>query len=117
MRFVADEGVDKVIVDRLRKDGHEILYVMESEPSISDDEVILRSNDNQAVLITTDKDFGELVFRQGRIAYGVILVRLAGLSPGRKSDMVANAIRDHTGELVHSFIVITPAAVRIRKRG
>ena len=40
MKFLADENVDKPIVERLRKDGHVVLYVIEMEPSISDDEVI-----------------------------------------------------------------------------
>ncbi len=44
MKFLADENVDKPIVERLRKDSHEVLYVLEIEPSISDDEVIQRTN-------------------------------------------------------------------------
>jgi len=78
MKFLADENVDKPIVERLRDDGHIVLYVLEMEPSISDDEVIRRANQEFAFLLTADKDFGELVFRQRRIVYGVVLIRLAG---------------------------------------
>lgn len=63
MRFVADESVDKPIVNRLREDNHEVISVAELEPSISDDEVLKISTDEKAVLITGDTDFGELVFR------------------------------------------------------
>jgi len=74
-------------VERLRDDGHTVLYVLEMEPSISDDEVIRRANQEFALLLTADKDFGELVFRQRRIVYGVVLIRLAGLSPQGKAEV------------------------------
>ena len=61
MNFLADENVDKPIVERLRKDGHIVLYVIEMEPSISDDEVIQRANQESALLLTADKDFGQLI--------------------------------------------------------
>ena len=117
MKFLADEDVDKPIVERLRKDGHIVFYVIEMEPGISDDEVIQRANQESALLLTADKDFGELVFRQGRIVYGVVLIRLAGLSPQRKAEAVAVAVQEHAEELPQNFAVITPGAVRIRKRG
>lgn len=116
MKFLADENVDKPIVERLRKDGHVVLYVIEMEPSISDDEVIRQANQESALLLTADKDFGELAFRQGRIIYGVVLIRLAGLSPQRKAEVVAVAIQEHADELAQNFAVITPGAVRIRRR-
>lgn len=65
MKFLADESVDYQIVDRLRQDGHEIWYVAEMEPGISDDAVLDEANKKMAILLTSDKDFGELVFRQG----------------------------------------------------
>ena len=116
MKFLADENVDKPIVERLRKDGYVVLYVIEMEPSISDDEVIRRANHETALLLTADKNFGELVFRQGRVVYGVVLIRLSGLSPQHKAKAVAIAIREHADELAQNFTVITPGAVRIRRR-
>lgn len=116
MKFLADENVDKHIVERLRNDGHTILYVLEMESSISDEEVIQRANQELALLLTADKDFGELVFRRGRITYGVVLVRLTGLSPPRKAETVAIAIQEHADKLAQNFTVITSGAVRIRRR-
>jgi len=84
------------------------------EPGISDDEVLNLANREKSILLTADKDFGELIFRQGKIAKGVILVRLAGLSPEVKAEIVADAIREHAGELLLAFTVITPVTVRIR---
>ena len=79
MNFFADESVDQPIVDRLRQDGHTVLAVVELEPSIPDDVVLARANEAEAILLTADRDFGELVFRQCRVTTGVVLIRLAGL--------------------------------------
>lgn len=116
MNLVADEGVDRQIVEQLRQDGHDVVYVAELAPSIDDDAVLQHANDRHAPLLTADKDFGELVFRLNRVAAGVILLRLEGLLPETKATIVARAIRDHGAELLHAFSVITPGMIRIRPR-
>ena len=115
MKLLADESVDASIVGRLRSDGHAVGYVAELSPSITDDEVLDRANDDGCPLMTGDKDFGELIFRLHRAAFGVILVRLPGLSPRLKSALVSNAVRLHGGEMLHAFTVISPGLVRIRR--
>jgi len=115
MNLLAAESVDRQIVERLRQDGHHVPCVTEMEPGISDDVVLTRANQAGAMLLTADKDFGELVFRQNRLSPGVILVRLAGLSPERKAEIVARAINMRHNELPQSFTVITANAVRIRR--
>ena len=76
MNLLIDEGVDQQIVDRLRQDGHEALYVAETDPGISDDIVLSEANDRGALLITADKDFGEIVFRRQQINTVVLLILL-----------------------------------------
>ncbi len=115
MNLVADEGVDRAVVERLRQDGHEVIYVAELSPSVSDEEVLRQANARNAVLLTTDKDFGDLVFRQGLAHYGVVLLRLAGLANATKAAIVAEVCRDRTAELVRSFSVVSPGQVRIRR--
>jgi predicted nuclease of predicted toxin-antitoxin system len=68
MNLVADESVDKPIVDRLRDCGHTIWYVTEMSPSISDHSVLELANNQKTPLLTCDRDFGELVFRQGLVS-------------------------------------------------
>lgn len=116
MNFFADESVDRPIVERLRQQRHEVLYVAEIFPSISDDMVLDRANALDAILLTADKDFGDLVYRQGRIHAGVTLIRLAGLSPEAKAHIVSTTVSNRGGELAGAFSVITPAAIRIRRR-
>ena len=115
MNFVADESVDRQIVTRLRNDGHSVWYIAEMSPSIPDDEVLQLANKETAPLITSDKDFGELVFRQHLVSYGVILVRLSGLSAELKANIVSSTITNHENEILGNFTVISPSRIRIRK--
>lgn len=88
MNFVADEGIDRQIVERLRQVGHDVLSIAELAPGTFDDEILDRANAQQALLVTADKDFGELVFRLRRIHAGVVVLRLAGLAPETKAGLV-----------------------------
>jgi predicted nuclease of predicted toxin-antitoxin system len=115
VKLLADESIDRQIVDRLRQDGHQIWYIVEMEPGISDDTVLDLANQKTALLLTADKDFGELVYRQHRLTFGVILVRLAGLSSTRKAEIVASVVDEHAKELPDTFAVITPGILRVRR--
>jgi predicted nuclease of predicted toxin-antitoxin system len=117
MKFLADENMDVAIVERLRQDGHQVWYVVEMEPGIPDDEVLALANHEGAILITADKDFGELVFRLRYLATGIILIRLAGLSISAKSDILAMTIQEYGSELFSAFTVVAPKSIRIRKLG
>lgn len=116
MNLLADESVDRPIVEQLRKDGHDVLYISEMEPSIRDEVVLQRANEHQALLVTADKDFGELVYRQGFVHLGVILIRLTGLSPQTKAQIVSNVIGERAVEMPDAFTVISPGLVRIRHK-
>lgn len=114
MNLLADESVDRMIVHGLRREGHEVDYIAELSPSVSDDDVLRAANARRALLLTADKDFGELVFRQGRVHGGVVLIRLAGLESSQKADTVCRAFRQHGAEFLGTFSVISAGLVRIR---
>lgn len=116
MKIVADESVDKQIVDALRSNGHNVLFIAELAPGIDDEAVLLRSRESNAILLTADKDFGELVFRQRLLHAGVVLIRLAGLKPETKAELVATAFEQHADELQIGFAVLSRRALRVRKR-
>ena len=115
MKFLADESVDGQIIERLRKDGHEVLYIAEMQPGTTDLAVLEIANRKKCVLLTADKDFGELIFRQNRITSGIILNRLAGFPPISKAELVAFVIEQHLEEFTGAFAVISPKSVRIRQ--
>lgn len=114
MSLVADESIDRPIVERLRRRGLEVTFVAELEPGLDDDAVLALANERNALLLTGDKDFGELVFRLGRVTAGVVLVRLAGLKPHRRAEIVDACLARFGEEMSHAFTVITPGGVRIR---
>lgn len=115
MKFLADEGVDRQVVELLRETGHDVLYVAELDPGISDENVLEIANDEQRKLLTADKDFGELVYRQKLLMNGVILSRLSGLTPESKARTLIKAIENHAEDLSpETFAVVTPGTIRIR---
>jgi len=73
LNYPADESVDWQIVERLRQDGHQVWYVAEMESGISDENVLDLVNKERHLLITADKDFGELVFLQRRLSQVLFL--------------------------------------------
>jgi predicted nuclease of predicted toxin-antitoxin system len=115
MNVVADESVDRAVVERLRQDGQAVVWIAELAPGITDDEVLREANDRGALLLTADKDFGELVYRQGSVHGGVVLIRLAGLPNSTKAEVVAEVFRDRAAELPGAFTVLTPGVVRLRR--
>ena len=116
MNVVVDESVDQPIVERLRQDGHTVAAVAELSPSITDDEVLQQANQQSALLVTGDKDFGELIYRLGRVHAGVVLLRLNGLSSDAKANLVADALQKRGHEMVGAFSVISAGTIRIRRK-
>ena len=114
MNLIADENVDAGIVAALRDAGYAVTYVRELEPGVDDERVLQLAESKNAPLLTSDKDFGELVFRQRLLHAGVILIRLAGLPVEVKGEVLISVLRAHTAELTGAFTVIGRKSVRIR---
>jgi predicted nuclease of predicted toxin-antitoxin system len=117
MNIVADESIDGPIVARLRTDGHAVRYVAEIEPGIVDADVLSLAEDQNSLLLTADKDFGELIFRRGLVKHGIVLFRLAGVSPREKAEIASQTITKHGDDLLVAFSVVTEKSVRVRKTG
>lgn len=116
MKIVADENVEKQIVDRLRARGHDVFYIAELNPGIDHAAVLLKSSELQAILLTTDKDFGELVFRQQLHHSGVMLIRLDGLSPNEKAAILKTVFAAYAALLPNQFAVVSRRSLRLRQR-
>jgi predicted nuclease of predicted toxin-antitoxin system len=115
MKFIADEGIDSTLVKMLRNEGFDVLYFAETD-SGTDDEVILDlANRENRILITKDKDFGELVYRMKKLHAGIILVRLETMNSIKRSTIVYDFILNHVEILQYHFVVIQIGAIRFRK--
>ena len=115
MTLFIDESVAGGIVDRLRADGHTLLVMRDIAQGAPDTDVLAQAVAAGAVLLTEDKDFGELVYHGGIAHPGIVLIRLAGLARARRADLVSQAVRDHESELPNAFTVISPGGIRIRR--
>ena len=115
MNLLADESVDGMVIRRLRTDGHDVVAVGEVSPSIPDTVVLRQAADTGRVLITADKDFGELVYRLGQAHAGVVLLRLAGLTSGERAALVSGVFLEQAGIFPGAFAVVEPETVRVRR--
>ena len=72
MNFVADESCAMPVIRALREVGHDVVAIAEVARGASDDQVLERATKDKRVLITEDRDFGELVYARGRSSAGVV---------------------------------------------
>lgn len=115
MNTVADESVDKSIVTILRQNQINIIYVAEIDPSISDTRVLETAFEKNMILLTSDKDFGELVFKNKAENHGVILLRSTGLSNTQRSVLAKEVLLVLKKNVRNCFVVITFDKVRIHR--
>jgi len=114
VKFLADECCDAGIVARLRTAGHDVFYVPEQHAGISDDEVLQTSFRESRILLTEDKDFGELVFRLKKPVYGMILIRIGVRERDQKWPRVEALISKYQERLPGHFAVVDLEKFRIR---
>jgi predicted nuclease of predicted toxin-antitoxin system len=115
MRFLVDENVARTVIDELRQRGHDVLSVKEAMRSESDDAILTRAQAEDRIVVTHDKDFGELAFRsQLPATCGVILVRLAGADPALDNARMLEALESRTDWAGH-FSVISEDRIRVRR--
>lgn len=105
MRFLIDVNIEKPIIQALITDGHDIKLVYEIDPTLEDLKIVELANKEKRVILTNDKDFGELVFNSKIDTTGVILFRL-GNDKNTKIERLRQFLSEHTEEISKSFVVI-----------
>ena len=114
MRFLADENVSATVIAELRKAGHDVFSVMESMRAAKDLEVISHARLENRILITHDKDFGELAFKLGMtVSSGIVLIRLTGSSPEQDNPHILKVLLSQI-DFAGKFTVITDDKIRVR---
>lgn len=77
MKFLVDENIGKSIIEYLRACDHEVTWVKELKPGMSDRDIIKLALKEKRIIVTYDQDFGELVFFERQRHYGIILIRVS----------------------------------------
>jgi predicted nuclease of predicted toxin-antitoxin system len=115
VRWLADECVAAPLVTLLRTGGHDVLYVAEAAAGLSDADVIALALRQNRLLLTEDKDFGDLVFRRERAIPGLVLMRIGLENPALKSMRLAAAIERYGEGLFGRYTVIEEGRFRSRR--
>lgn len=112
MRILADENCPSDLVDALVKSGHDVIWIRTDSPGVKDPDILARAQTEKRIVLTFDKDFGELAFRNQLPAEsGIILCRLHGLSPSRLVHIVLTALATQPNWIGY-FSVITEKRIR-----
>jgi predicted nuclease of predicted toxin-antitoxin system len=112
MRFVADESCDFSVVRELRSAGHDVIAIAEVSPREEDDDVRGRAVAAKCILITEDKDFGQLIYANMRATGGVIFIRFPARVRRNLADTVVELVRKQGERLIGRFTVLQPGRVR-----
>jgi predicted nuclease of predicted toxin-antitoxin system len=113
MRFVADECTGPTVARWLRQLQHDVLSVYEEARGLDDDEILQKAVADNRILITNDKDFGEMIFREGKTHRGVILLRLEDERVANKIGVLERLLEQYADQLAGNFVVATESTVRI----
>jgi hypothetical protein len=115
MRFLANENFPGAAVLALRASGHDVTWIRTDAPGSKDEDVLAMAVRENRILITFDKDFGELAWRMGLPATsGVILFRIPMPAPAGAGMKLAARIEERDDWPGH-FTVIEPWRIRMRK--
>jgi predicted nuclease of predicted toxin-antitoxin system len=102
------------VIRVLRERGHDVVSAKEALCGAADEEILARAQLEQRLLVSQDKDFGELAFRARLPAScGVILFRLVGTDPSEDNERILEVLESGT-DWAGRFAVVTERQVRIR---
>jgi predicted nuclease of predicted toxin-antitoxin system len=115
MRFLVDECVGSVVAEWLKNRGHEVFSVYDERRGMDDDDIIAKAFDENWILLTSDKDFGEKVYRRRRPHRGVVFLRLDDERSQNKIRVLNLLLDQYATRLPDEFVVVTERKVRFAK--
>ena len=115
MRFLVDECTGPVVAQWLRKQGHETLSIFLENRGMDDNAIIRKAFSENWILITNDKDFGEMVYRQGYQHKGVVLLRLEDERAENQIKTLQQLLAGHAQQLKDAFVVVTEKSIRFAR--
>lgn len=113
MRFIVDECTGPYVARWLSKKGNNVLSVYDEVRGTDDTAILQIANKENRVIITNDKDFGELVYKRGLNHKGVVLLRLEDETVKNKIACLEILLNNYSEKLKDNFIVVTEKSIRI----
>ncbi|MEA3360241.1 MAG: DUF5615 family PIN-like protein [Thermodesulfobacteriota bacterium] len=115
MDFLLDVNASGAIARWLNDRGHNVVEVGQTDPRMSDDKILSWAVRERRIIVTTDNDFEEMIWRQGKLHCG--LLRLENLPRSERMRLLNEVLDRHAKDLEAGAIVIAlRAKFRIRKR-
>lgn len=115
MRLLADENIPLLVVEALRRQGHDVLRVVDVTAGIDDNAVARIAASDQRVILTFDKGFGDLAIREPSTASsGVVLLRFTPVDPADASALVVAALAQVGEAAAGHLVVVERDRVRVR---
>ena len=115
LKFLIDVGVGKKSRNGLKMRGYDIKNVRDINPRMLDREILKIAVSEKRMVITMDKDFGELVYNSGLLHAGVLLLRLEDAKSNEKVKIVENILEKYSDMLLNKFCVFKDEKLRIKK--
>lgn len=115
VKFLTDVGVGKKVEGWLAENGYDVEAIRDLDPRMSDQEILSIAIQDIRLVITMDKDFGEMVYHAGQQHTGVLLLRLEEASGEEKMRVVAEIVSGHADKLAGKFSVYQKGRLRIRR--
>jgi predicted nuclease of predicted toxin-antitoxin system len=116
MRFLVDECTGPNVASWLRDNDYEVFSVFEDARGMEDDDIIQKAVEENWILITNDKDFGDKVYRDGHLHRGIILLRLDDERAASKIEVLSRLFQNYLLRLPDSFVVATEKQVRFARK-
>ena len=115
MKFIVDVGVGRGVEDFLKESGFDVKTVRDIDPKAKDSEILQIAANEKRMIVTMDKDFGDLVYRSGKRHSGILLLRLEAATGDQKVKVVERIIRIFKKEIRNKFCVYQDDRLRIKK--
>lgn len=112
MRFLIDECTGPAVAQYLREGSHEVFSVLEEARGMTDDETLEKAFSEAWILITNDRDFGEMIFRDKRPHRGVVYLRLKDERASSKIKAMERLLTSYEDRVPDAFVVVTETQVR-----
>jgi len=113
--FLANENLPKPSVELLRRNGYSVRSIQEDRPSISDNEVVQIALDSNLIILTFDRDYGELIFRYAKQSQpGVVYFRYKGADPTFAGQIMCDLLKAGQIKFENAFTVIELNSIRQR---
>ncbi len=114
LKFLIDVGVGKKVENWLAENGYDIKCMRDINPKAHDSEILHLAVTEDRMVITMDKDFGELVYNSGKLHSGVLILRLEDADGNQKVKVMKKILSEHSERLRGKFCVFQGGRLRIK---